>query len=214
MISARRIVAGYGKNVVLRDLSLDVRAGECVALTGAADSGKTTLLRVLAGFIEPLSGTIHLQGDDRPTDAMRLRREVSYASDELPGSSGLRIDEYFRFVTAMRGIRATREALVTNTQRLGVDTAMPVDALRREHRAVVAIAAALLTTPSVLLVDEVIDAVAAEHRPDVLSWLADTRALGAAVVVVTNRPGDNGPCDRELVVTSDLQSPVLMGAVR
>ncbi|MBY2989527.1 ATP-binding cassette domain-containing protein, partial [Rhizobium leguminosarum] len=55
---------GYGHKVVIRDLSLEIREGEFVALLGASGSGKSSVLRTLAGFHSVMSGRIVLEGRD------------------------------------------------------------------------------------------------------------------------------------------------------
>lgn len=59
-LTLRGIRLGYGPTTVLSDVDLEVAAGECVALLGASGSGKTSLLRAVAGFLEPQAGTVAL----------------------------------------------------------------------------------------------------------------------------------------------------------
>lgn len=63
LLSVSSIVAGYGLSQVLNDVSLTVGAGEIVALLGPNGHGKTTLLRVISGLVQPSSGTIHFSGE-------------------------------------------------------------------------------------------------------------------------------------------------------
>ncbi|TPQ52334.1 branched-chain amino acid ABC transporter ATP-binding protein, partial [Prosthecomicrobium hirschii] len=62
MLEIRDLVAGYGGVPVLRGVSLDVRAGEIVAVLGANGAGKTTLNRAISGLIRPDGGTIGFEG--------------------------------------------------------------------------------------------------------------------------------------------------------
>jgi putative spermidine/putrescine transport system ATP-binding protein len=63
-LSIRNITAHYGQTKVLEDLSLDIAEGELVSLLGASGCGKTTTLRLVAGFLQPTSGSITLGGKD------------------------------------------------------------------------------------------------------------------------------------------------------
>ena len=63
-LSIQNITAHYGTTKVLEDLSLDIAEGELVSLLGASGCGKTTTLRLVAGFLEPTSGKIELGGRD------------------------------------------------------------------------------------------------------------------------------------------------------
>lgn len=62
LLSVRGIHAGYGNIAVLRDVSLEVAAGEVVTVIGANGAGKTTLLKAIAGLLSPTSGSVQLAG--------------------------------------------------------------------------------------------------------------------------------------------------------
>lgn len=64
MISVDRLTAGYGKKVVLRDVSTQFPAGSVTAVIGANGCGKSTLFGVLAGHIAPMSGGVTIGGED------------------------------------------------------------------------------------------------------------------------------------------------------
>jgi ABC-type multidrug transport system ATPase subunit len=194
MIRVDRITAAYGMTKVLRDVSVEVGAGDCLRLIGAPRSGKTTLLRVLAGLLEPRAGSIRLRGERRGADPVRLRRAVSYAASDALAGDGLRVDEYLRFVAYVRSARATRDRLMpTVPQRVGLDPATPVAALTREGRAALAVAAAMVASCDIILIDDVIDAMAPVQRLRVTSWLAEVRDRGAALIIASN---DDAICNR------------------
>ena len=64
LLSLSGVDAGYGETQVLRDLSLDVRAGEVVSLVGRNGAGKTTTLRTINGILQPTTGTVTFRGED------------------------------------------------------------------------------------------------------------------------------------------------------
>jgi ABC-type multidrug transport system ATPase subunit len=172
---------------VLHDLSLDVGAGECLALSGARGSGRTTLLRVLAGLLEPHAGSVRLRGERRPADALRLRRAVAYAASDMIAGDGLRVDEYLRFVAYVRSAKATRDQLMPAVPQLvGLDPAMAVGALTREGQAALAIATVIVASCDIILIDDVIDTMARTHRHRVVSWLIEARDRGASVILASN----------------------------
>lgn len=64
LLELRNITAGYGKNIILKDLNLKVEKGELVSLLGSSGCGKTTTLRLIGGFSEPMQGDILFNGKD------------------------------------------------------------------------------------------------------------------------------------------------------
>jgi ABC-type Fe3+/spermidine/putrescine transport system ATPase subunit len=63
LLSVRNIAKTFGKNVVLRDISLEVAEGEFLTILGESGSGKTTLLRIIAGFESATSGELRMGGE-------------------------------------------------------------------------------------------------------------------------------------------------------
>jgi phospholipid/cholesterol/gamma-HCH transport system ATP-binding protein len=80
LIDMKNVRFGYGERLIIDGLSLNVRKGEIVALMGGSGSGKTTLLGLLGGRIQPISGEIHVAGQNVPTLARKelyaLRRRI------------------------------------------------------------------------------------------------------------------------------------------
>src|SRR5690348_10919031 len=64
MLQLRAVDAGYGSFQALFDVSLEVNAGEAVAVIGPNGAGKTTLMRVISGLIRPMRGSMHMESAD------------------------------------------------------------------------------------------------------------------------------------------------------
>ena len=64
LLELQNITAGYDKNVILKDLDFQVEEGELVSLLGSSGCGKTTTLRLIAGFSTPMSGKFMFGGQD------------------------------------------------------------------------------------------------------------------------------------------------------
>src|SRR5690606_18802718 len=78
VLSVHDVTVAFGDNVVLENLSLDVRQGEILGFVGASGSGKSVLLRTVLGLTKKRSGTIRLFGVDldKATEAERLRVDM------------------------------------------------------------------------------------------------------------------------------------------
>ncbi len=94
MLVAESICAGYGREVAVENVSLQIAPGQVVILVGPNGSGKTTLLRTLARILTPFSGRRFLEGKPyeayRPTEFARL---VAYAPQETPAEMGFTVAE-------------------------------------------------------------------------------------------------------------------------
>jgi ABC-type Fe3+/spermidine/putrescine transport system ATPase subunit len=74
LLSIRSIAKKFGNNIVLRDISLEIREGEFLTILGESGSGKTTLLRILAGFEPPAAGEVWMEGERLDTEPPYRRR--------------------------------------------------------------------------------------------------------------------------------------------
>lgn len=94
----RGVSAGYGARLALRDIDLEVRPGEFVALAGPNGSGKTTLLRAVLGFITPTAGRVELFGDRVEDLSARERaRRVAWLPQEESPRDDVRLLEYVMY---------------------------------------------------------------------------------------------------------------------
>ncbi|NNL85514.1 MAG: ABC transporter ATP-binding protein [Myxococcales bacterium] len=147
----------YGREHVLRDLSLRVCSGELVGLLGPNGSGKTTTLRIAAGFLAPDRGTVRIAGETL-ADHPERSAQIGYLPERPPLYDALRVDQFLRFVaTAKRLSRSERPpqlAKVVEACDLGALRHKRIARLSKGQRQRVGLAQALLADPQVLLLDE------------------------------------------------------------
>lgn len=198
MIEARRVGWISGDRPVLNEVTLHVAPGECACLIGSPEGG-SILLRAMGGWVRPQKGAVYLRGSDRPADQQRLRRVTSYAAvNSLPGD-GLRVDEYLAFITKTRPPRDSAITVGDATSRVGLDPTAPIAGMDPAQRGVVAATAALLCASDVVLVDNVLHALAVPQRQSLIAWLCNVRDAGTGVVIATEDAADvDGLCARVL----------------
>ncbi|HEU4563335.1 MAG TPA: ATP-binding cassette domain-containing protein [Gemmatimonadaceae bacterium] len=191
-LRAEAVVKRYAGTVALDGVSLEVAAGECVALVGESGSGKTTLLRCFNRMAEPDAGRICIDGEDaRALDVIALRRQTGY----VPQDGGLlphwRVERNAALVPWLRGepsaAAAAREAL----SRVGLDPGTFARRWPRElsggQRQRVAIARALAARPRRMLLDEPFGALDAITRAELQIAFAGLRAeLRITTLIVTH----------------------------
>jgi putative ABC transport system ATP-binding protein len=217
ILTARALVKAYGPTPALRGVTLDVAAGEILAVTGPSGCGKSTLLHCLAGILRPDAGEVHYGGRrvDTLSEAQRsrLRRTefgVLFQFGQLVAELTAAENVALPLLLAGTGRRAARAAAGTWLDRLGV--ADVADALPgemsggRQQRC--ALGRALVTEPRVLFADEPTGALDSLGGEQVLAQLVRlAREQHTTVVLVTHDARVAGYADRELALRDGAPDP-------
>ena len=149
---------GYGAQPVLHSVSFAVARGEIVGLLGPNGCGKTTTLRLIAGFLSPDAGEVRVCGETVGSGSLAARRHIGYLPEKPPLYDALRVRDYLDFVAAAKGLRgAARSAGVERAMSdyalTGVSRKI-IGTLSKGYRQRVGLAQATLADPEVLLLDE------------------------------------------------------------
>ncbi|MEV4639083.1 ABC transporter ATP-binding protein [Actinoplanes sp. NPDC049548] len=209
VVSLNAVSRRYPRGVLaLREVSLDVPAGQFVAVMGATGSGKSTLLHCAAGLDRPTSGRVHLAGRDvtrmREARLTRLRRDrVGFVFQSYNLLSELTVRQNVALPGRLGGPRARAIDDVLAAAGLGGLGGRPVGELSGGQRQRVAVARALVTTPAVIFADEPTGALDPSTGAQILGLLRTAADLdGVTVVMVTHDPAAAAWSDR-LVLLRD-----------
>jgi len=179
-ISVKGIRKCFGKFVALDDVSLEIPAGQLVALLGPSGSGKTTLLRIIAGLEFPDSGTVQFDGRDI-TDRTARERRVGFVFQHYALFRHMTVFENIAFGLRVR----PRQFRPTNKEaRRKVNELLKLIQLQNQaqrypsqlsggQRQRVALARALAVEPSILLLDEPFGSLDAKVRLELRRWLRE-----------------------------------------
>jgi lipoprotein-releasing system ATP-binding protein len=216
--TARDVTKTYdrGRITVLQGVSLDVRAGEVVALWGASGSGKSTLLHLLGGLDTPDSGTLSVCGLDPCHEANRnkLRREsVGFVFQLHNLIPDLTVEENIRVpaLAAGKGKADTAARVRVLVEQVGLAHRIGhrVQDLSGGERQRTAICRALMNAPRLLLADEPTGALDEQTGETIFALLKELAAReGVAVVLATHERRFAEACDRIVRVRSGRISEV------
>lgn len=183
LLEARNLSSSHGQLVAVREVSLQLKAGETVALVGSNGAGKTTLLRTLAGVHPAHGGSVWLQGSD--VTAQLAHRRVQQGLALVPEGRRLFADmtvrENLLIAQEHRGSQRggdtgwSIERVVQALPALAPLMDRPAGALSGGQRQAAAIARALMTNPTVLLIDEVSLGLSPRAVDDVYRHLEELR---------------------------------------
>ena len=189
-VSLREVSKSYGDSTVVRDLSLDIAAGEFFSLLGPSGCGKTTTLRMIGGFVDPTQGEVLLHGKD-VTNLPPNRRDVNTVFQSYALFDHLSIWENVAFglrrrKVAKAEIKRRVGEMLELVQLTGRDKDKP-SALSGGQRQRVALARALVNRPAVLLLDEPLAALDLKLRKAMQVELKRIqREVGITFVFVTH----------------------------
>ena len=187
----------FGALVVLRDISMTVRRGECVCVIGPSGSGKSTMLRAINALVPVSKGSIKVDGievNDPDLDKLALRRKV-----------GIVFQQYnlFPHKTALENVmmaplhvlkqpndevEARARKLLAKVRLSDKESSYPGE-LSGGQQQRVAIARSLAMNPTVMLFDEVTAALDPETKKEVLVTIRELAAEGMTCMLVTHEMG-------------------------
>jgi ABC-type Fe3+/spermidine/putrescine transport system ATPase subunit len=190
LLRIRNVAKSFGRNVVLRDISLEIAEGEFLTILGESGSGKTTLLRIVAGFESATSGEVWM-GAERLDGQPPYRRRVNTVFQHYALFPHLTVEENVAY-----GLRVVRRPAAEIEKRVAeaLDKVQMTAHAKKKPSKIsggqqqrVALARALVNRPRLLLLDEPLSALDANLRRQMQIELKSLqREVGIAFVFVTH----------------------------
>ncbi len=201
--ATKRFSVGQRETVALRDVSLELDAGECVAVFGLRRTGRTTLLRVAAGMLVLDEGAARFDGRDLARRGVgTLGVDIGYCNPVFDPTQGGTLADHVAVALLARGegrvrARARADAALA---RVGLSACAMLDPrdLHPEERVRAGIARAHVTAPRLLLLDEPTNGVDELERDAVLSLVRSLADEGVAILMTVGEPV--GGADRVLAL--------------
>jgi ABC-2 type transport system ATP-binding protein len=188
----KRFVVGRKRKPVtaIANVSLRLERGDIVGILGANGSGKSTLIRLVSGLLTLDEGRVEVFGHDIERDEMAVKRLINRVSVDAAFFKKLSPMENLLFAARLYGLdggKAKQEAVVV-LARLGISRKRldsPVEQMSRGMQQKVAIARALLTSPTLLLLDEPTTGLDPRSKLDVQSFIEELHETHDATIVLT-----------------------------
>jgi ABC-2 type transport system ATP-binding protein len=179
----------------IADVSLRLERGDIHGILGANGSGKSTLIRLVSGLLTLDEGRVEVFGHDIERDEMAVKRLINRVSVDAAFFKKLSPIENLLFAARLYGLDASsaRQEATAILGRLGIAQKRvdrPVEQMSRGMQQKVAIARALLTSPSLLLLDEPTTGLDPRSKLDVQAFIEELRATHDATIVLTTHDLD------------------------
>jgi len=189
-IEAHGLTRHFGPVAAVSGAELSIPRSRIYGFLGPNGSGKSTTIRMLCGLIKPTSGTIRVLGLDIPRQSEQLRRQIGYMTQRFSLWEDLSARENLDFLAAVytlgRKRAAQRIAAVMEQYRLLEFQSRPAGTLSGGQRQRLALAAATLHEPALLMLDEPTSAVDPQSRRDFWESLFALTAQGTTILVSTH----------------------------
>jgi ABC-type multidrug transport system, ATPase component len=201
----KRFVVGRRRKPVtaVNDISLRIRRGEIYGVLGANGSGKSTLIRLVSTLLTLDAGRVEVFGHDIERDEMAVKRLINRVSVDAAFFKKLSPHENLTYAARLYGMDArwAKVEAVRILARLGIGEkrlGRPLEQMSRGMQQKVAIARALLTSPTLLLLDEPTTGLDPRSKLDVQSFIEELRDSHDATMVLTTHDLDEADrlCDR------------------
>ena len=158
MISVSNLSRSYGTTLAVDNVSFEITNGEVVGLLGHNGAGKTTIMKMITGFIEPSSGSVEVDGLVLGENTVGIQKKIGYLPENCPVWPEMRVTDYLIYQAKLHLVEEARiGSLVSEAigkTRLTEKATARIDTLSRGYRQRVGVAQALLHKPDILILDE------------------------------------------------------------
>lgn len=158
MIVVKDLTKYYGTFAAIQQVSFEVAAGEIVGFLGPNAAGKTTTLKILAGYMPPTTGSASVHGHDCVTASLAARKSLGYLPETVPLYQDLTVSQFLSFAARAKGLdhrerRREVDRAIADCSLTEVKNTL-ITVLSKGFRQRVGLAQALLGRPPLLILDE------------------------------------------------------------
>lgn len=193
MLATRDLSTSYGGLIALSRASIEVAAGEIVCVAGANGAGKSTLLKTIAGMERPNSGVVEFRGQriDGLAPHLVTMRGIAYVPENRRLFPRLSVRDNLRLGSYLHRAKADRDAplelVMRLFPRLGERLEQRAETLSGGEQQMLAIGRALMTRPTLLMLDEPSQGIMPKLVDEIFEAVATIRDAGTTVLIVEQR---------------------------
>lgn len=158
MLDVKNLSRRYGEFVAVDDVSFTTKQGGIVGLLGHNGAGKTTIMKMLSGYLEPDSGHIIIDGFDLARAPKAVQQRLGYLPENLPVYPEMTVADYLDYAASLKGLDGTEKTSEIRRAIKATDIQAkllsPIATLSRGLKQRVGVAQALLGRPKLLILDE------------------------------------------------------------
>jgi ABC-2 type transport system ATP-binding protein len=158
MLKAQQLTRQYGSFTAVNNVSFEIDNKQVIGLLGHNGAGKTTIMKMMTGFLEPSSGLISIDDIDVNQQRVETQKRVGYLPENCPLYPEMTVIDFLLYTAQLRNmqyrsaLRAVQKAIARTD--LGDKASQQIHTLSRGYRQRVGVAQAILAEPDILILDE------------------------------------------------------------
>lgn len=204
MIETKNLTKLYGDSKAVDDVSFNIASGEIVGLLGHNGAGKTTIMKMLTGYLEPSAGAIIVDKLELSQQRVEIQKRIGYLPENCPVYPELTVIDFLDYAAGLKGLtgascrRAVRAAI--DRMELQDKAGQTIQTLSRGYRQRVGVAKAILTRPAILILDEPtngLDPSQIQHMRDMILEMAKQSTIILSTHILREV---QAVCDRVLII--------------
>ena len=204
MLIVKQLTRLYEDITAVNNVSFKINKGEIVGLLGHNGAGKTTIMKMLSGFIESNHGSIEINGVNIKDNPKKAQKDIGYLSENLPVYPEMFVADYLDYVCEIKGIKKNDKAAEIRRVTMATDIESKIlssiSTLSRGYKQRVGIAQAILGKPKLLILDEPTNGLDPKQT-SLVRELIRNLSLDATVILSTHIMQEvDALCSRALIV--------------
>ncbi|HIB69044.1 MAG TPA: ABC transporter ATP-binding protein [Phycisphaerales bacterium] len=206
MLKADSLVRSYGDFRAVDDVSFTIESGQIVGLLGHNGAGKTTIMKMLTGYLEPDSGSVSLDGTPIEDDLNQFQSSLGYLPESLPVYQEMSVLDYLDYSADLKGIAGDDK--LSEVKRVIHETGIqeklesPISELSRGYKQRVGVAQAILGKPKLLILDEPTNGLDPSQTEQMRKLIRDISKKATVILSTHIMQEVDALCDRVLILKS------------
>ena len=204
MIKIDNLKRAYSDFMAVDNVSFTIEKGEIVGLLGHNGAGKTTIMKMVSGYLEPSSGHIEVDGMDITKERSAVQQRIGYLPEALPIYPEMSVADYLDYAAKLKGLHdnKAREEIRRTVKATDITAKLlaPIATLSRGYKQRVGVAQAILGNPKLLILDEPTNGLDPTQTQQMRTLIKEI-AKDATVILSTHIMQEvDALCDRVLIM--------------
>lgn len=206
MLKVNQLARRYGAIKAVDDVTFAIDRGEIVGLLGHNGAGKTTVMKIISGYLEPDRGEVTVDGVDLTADPKAVQRQLGYLPESLPLYPEMSVADYLDYAATLKGLedgdKAKEIARVVEATAIADKFSASINTLSRGYKQRVGVAQAILGRPKLLILDEPTNGLDPEQTQYMRALIRELSQQATVILSTHIMQEVDALCSRALILRS------------